>query len=278
MPSYHYTTQSPVYSFGHRWTPAVKHLIFINVIIFLLRLVFANTGWFQFLGLQSPDMLSQFRLWQLFTYFFIHFDFWHLAFNMLALWMFGCDVEKRFGTKSFYQYYLLTGVFTGICVAVVGKITGEHSITIGASGAIFAILLAYGVLFANKTITLLLFLIIPVSMKARTMVLIFAIVEFIAGVGPNFGKVSHIAHLSGLIIGYFYFMLVYPDQISRFDLFKAVRHWRLSKRIKVVNPEEQVDEILEKISKSGIDSLSKKERDILSSASKRRRHHRPEDN
>lgn len=278
MPNYHFTSPAPVHSFGHPWTPVVKKLILINAAVFLLNFVFSKTGWFALLGLQSPEMLSHFRIWQLFTYMFLHHDFWHLAFNMLALWMFGCDVEKAFGARSFLAYYLITGVLTGVIVALVGRLAGEHSITTGASGAIFAILLAYGVLFAERTITLLLFLVIPVTMKAKTMVLIFAIIEFIAGIGNTFGQVSHIAHLSGLIIGYFYFLLVYPDQLSKFDLLKPLRRWKLSRKVKLVDEETQVDAILEKISRVGINALSKKERDILSEASKRRRHHHPNEN
>lgn len=278
MPNYHYTSSSPRYSFGQRWTPAIKQLILLNVGLFLLSLVFRNSSWFSLLGLQNPEMISHLRLWQPVTYLFIHVDFWHLAFNMFALWMFGCDVEKAFGTKNFYNYYLLTGILTGICVALVGKLAGERSITIGASGAIFAVLLAYGVIFAERTLTLLIFFIIPVTMKARTMVIVFAVIEFIAGVGNVFGKVSHLAHLSGLLIGYLYFMVVYPDQLAKFDLFRGLRDWRRKQHIKVMPTEEKVDELLDKISRVGINGLSKKERDILTEASKKRHYHHPKDN
>lgn len=278
MPNYHYTTSGPSYSFGHPWTPAIKQLILLNTALFLLSLVLRQTSWFPLLGLESPGMINQLRIWQPFTYMFIHFDFWHLAFNMLALWMFGCDVEKAFGTRRFFSYYLLTGTLTGVVVAAVGKLAGETSLTVGASGAIFAVLLAYGVLFAERTITLLLFLVIPVTMKARTMVLIFAAIEFIAGVGNAFGRVSHLAHLSGLLIGYIYFALNFPEQIARFDLFKSWRHWQRRRQIKVADLDDQVDAILEKISKGGMEALSKRERDILAEASRRQRHYRPKDN
>ncbi len=278
MPNYHYTTRPPSYSFGHPWTPAIKFLIIANSLIFLLKVVFNQTGWFALLGIQSPELFTHARFWQPLTYLFIHHDFWHLAFNMLALWMFGCDVEKAMGTRNFYYYYLITGVLTGMVVALVARLAGEHSITVGASGAIFAVLLAYGILFAERTITLLLFLVIPVTMKAKTMVIIFAIIEFIAGVGNVFGHVSHLAHLSGLLIGYVYFMLRYPNQLQQFDLFRGLRaRWR-SRHIQVINPEEQVDQILEKISRVGINALSKRERQILSEASRRRHGRHPENN
>ncbi len=278
MPNYHYTTRPPSYSFGHPWTPAIKFLIIFNALLFLLKMVFSQSPWFNFLGIQSPEMFTYGRFWQPLTYLFVHHDFWHLAFNMLALWMFGCDVEKVLGTKNFYYYYLATGVLTGVVVALVARLAGEHSLTVGASGAIFAVLLAYGILFAERTITLLLFLVIPVTMKAKTMVIIFAIIEFIAGVGNIFGQVSHLAHLSGLLIGYLYFMLLYPNQLRQLDLFRGVRRWWRTRHIKLVDSELQVDQILEKISKVGINALSKKERQILSEASRRRHDHHPEDN
>jgi len=271
MPSYHHTTSGPSYSFGQPWTPAVKRLIIINVIVFLAQIVFAQRLPFQLLGLQLPDMFLHSRIWQPFTYLFLHAGFWHLAFNMFALWMFGCEVELALGTRRFYIYYFITGVGAGLCVALVGRLAGEHSLTIGASGAIFGILMAYGILFAEKKITLLVFFVLPVTMKAKMMVLLFGVFEFLAGVGHAFGQVSHLAHLSGLLIGYLFFLFGWPELARRLTFWNDIKMWWFSRRVRKFEPEEDIDHILEKISRQGIGSLSRREREILAQESKRRR-------
>ncbi len=271
MPSYHYTSPGTGYTFGRAWTPAVKQLIIINVIIFLLQIVFSRTPWLHLISLQLPEVVDHLRVWQLITYMFLHGGFWHLAFNMFALWMFGCDVEAALGTRRFYYYYFATGIGAGICVALVGKLAGEHSITVGASGAIFGILMAYGILFAEKIVTLLIFFILPVRMKAKTMVLLFGAFEFVAGVGNAFGHISHLAHLSGLVIGYLFFLWHWPEMLPRLSIIQNIKMWHLGKKVRKINPENQVDKILEKISQEGIGSLSRQEREILNQAAKHRR-------
>jgi len=271
MPTYYYTSPGPGYSFGRPWTPAVKKLIIANVVIFLLQIVFSRSTWLYLLSLQVPEIFEQIRWWQPFTYMFLHGGFWHLAFNMFALWMFGCEVEVTMGTQRFYYYYFITGIGAGFCVALVGKLAGEHSITLGASGAIFGILMAYGILFAEKTITLLLFFILPVRMKAKTMVIFFGVFEFLAGVGNALGHISHLAHLSGLLLGYLFFLIQWPEMVPRFSPFRDIKMWWLGRRVRKINPEDHVDEILEKISRQGIGSLSRREREILNEVSKRRR-------
>jgi membrane associated rhomboid family serine protease len=284
MPSYRFNSSSSTSSYnlsalGRPWTPAVKWLILINLAVFVAQGLLGRSGWPELLALQLPDLFVQGRWWQPFTYLFLHASFWHLFFNMFTLWMFGCEVETALGTPRFVFYYLLTGVGAGLCVAGLGQAFHEHSETVGASGAIFGVLLAYGVLFAERSLTLLLFFIFPVQMKAKTMVWFFAAIEFVAGVGNALGQVSHVAHLSGILVGYLYFLSTRPGMLQGLQFWKNYKFWRLGKNLRVISPqadpESYVDEILEKISRQGMGSLNERERRIMSEAARRRREKNP---
>jgi membrane associated rhomboid family serine protease len=255
------------WAFGRPWTPAVRALILINLGIFLLQVVFSGQPLLTRFLLEVPEVFTHARWWQPFTYLFFHGGFWHLAFNLLTLWMFGCDVEAQLGTRWFTWYYLACGVGAGWCVAGAGFVAHETSVTLGASGAIFGVLLAFGVLFAERTITLLFFFVLPISMKARTMVLLFGAFEFFAGVGQAFGRISHLAHLSGLVVGYVFFWVRWPQALEGFVPWR----WPRRRRLRVVSTESEVDGILEKISSQGMASLSRREREILNRASQQAR-------
>jgi membrane associated rhomboid family serine protease len=279
MPTYRYGSD---YSFGRPWSPVVRALIITNILVFLAQLAAAGTPLPALLGIQVPEMFTRLRWWQPCTYLFLHAGFWHLAFNMFALWMFGTEVEQSLGSPRFLIYYLFTGIGAGWCVALIGWLAGEHNVTLGASGAIFGVLMAYGILFAERTITLLLFFILPVQMKAKTMVLFFAAFEFIAGVGNAVGQISHIAHLSGLALGWLFFRVAWPRTAKRFSFWEDLRAWWVGRRVRRISsredPETYLDQILEKISKQGITALSAQEREILAEASRRRRGSWPDNN
>ena len=141
-----------------------------------------------------------FFIWQLFTYMFLHGGIWHLLFNMLALWMFGAPIEQDWGTRRFLKFYFLCGIAAGVCDVTLHAILGDWGTsTIGASGAIYGLLVAFGVLYPEAPV--LMFLLFP--MKAKYMVMIFAGIEFLTTLGPNNG-VSSIAHLGGMAFGYLY--------------------------------------------------------------------------
>ena len=274
MPTYHYTAPGPRTTFGRPWTRAVRAIIIANGILFLLRAVFGNLPGFWLLGLQVPDVFSGFRLWQPFTYLWFHADFWHLFVNLFTLWMFGSDVEQELGARSFTGLYLFSGVGAGLCVGLAGWLAGEQSLTIGASGAVFGVLAAFGALHANRRITLYLFFILPVSMTGRTLVLVFAAIEFLAGVGGAWGQVSHLAHLCGLGLGYLFLRLRWRGRTPPLSFYRRLKHWWLSRRVRRISPQEDpetyVDAILEKISRQGMGSLTPREREILAQASRRR--------
>jgi membrane associated rhomboid family serine protease len=185
--------------------PGVRWLVAINVAVFLIdffaSLFNVGGGFFGILALRPLDVLHGY-VWQPVTYLFLHslgFPFFHILFNMLALWMFGSPVEQTWGTRRFLQYYFICGVGAGACVVLGNLLFGNTAqATIGASGAIFGLLLAYGMLFPEQQV---IFFIFPV--KAKYLVLIYGVIELLGAFQPG-GAVSYIAHLGGMLIGYIY--------------------------------------------------------------------------
>ena len=141
-----------------------------------------------------------FELWQLVTYGFLHGSLMHLLFNMLGLWMLGRDVEDVFGSKRFLQYYLGCVASAAIVqLAVAYALEWPPFPTVGASGGVFGVLLAFGMLFPRRRVMLL---IPPIPMQARTFVMLYGIVELVLGVTGSESGVAHFAHLGGLAGGY----------------------------------------------------------------------------
>ena len=145
-----------------------------------------------------PLLSSYFQPWQLISYGFLHGSFNHLFFNMFALWMFGLPVERIWGSRKFIEYYLICVLGAGLIQLLVQYISGSVYPTIGASGAVFGLLLAYGVMWPNNKLILIFF---PVPIKAKWFVLIYGGVELIFGVTGAMPQVAHYAHLGGLFFG-----------------------------------------------------------------------------
>ena len=215
-------------SFVHDYfPPGVKWLLISNTIVFLVQYLFRGSignHIFVLFALSAEAAVRTLFVWQVFTYMFLHGGPWHLIFNMLALWMFGTQIERDWGTRRFLKYYFLCGIAAGICVLIVNILLGDWATaTIGASGAIFGILVAFGVLYPNQ-IVLMSFL-FPI--KAKYMVMIYAAVELLVTFGPNNG-VSTVAHLGGMAFGYFYLKGKVP--MPRFgDVGAAYRQWRMQR-------------------------------------------------
>lgn len=273
-------------SIGSGWTRLVKILIIINLSVFIIQLLFSAvcSQWLNFSSNQNPDVnyfsrlwyepapdpftklfwlyqpdaFGRLWLWQLITYMFLHslYDPWHLIFNMLALWMFGGDVERAMGSRKFLTMYLTAGLFAGICSCFFVP----RSPILGASGAIFAIEVAFAMYFPNATI---IFFIFP--MKAKHLVMIFASITIFNCVTPGGGNVAHFAHLGGLLYG-FLFVRYEPR------LVKLIATWQLRQQEKEIRKEEsirkRVDELLEKVSREGLNKLTRRERLFLNNASK----------
>ncbi len=185
-------------------TPAVQAIVIANIVVFVIMMV-ARTLVIDLFGLTPEAVLTQGRVWQPVTYLFLHADVFHILFNMLSVWMFGVDLERRWGTQSFVRYYAVTGVGAGICSLLVSLLPfGGDSYyipTIGASGAVYGLLMAWGIIFPHRTI---LFLgIFPLT--ARVFVLIMGAIAFTQALGQGGGStVSHVAHLGGMVAGYWY--------------------------------------------------------------------------
>ncbi|MEW6620341.1 MAG: rhomboid family intramembrane serine protease [bacterium] len=259
MYPYYYQT-----GFGYRLTSGVKKLIIVNGIIFILQLFFLNQL-IGFLGLIPIRVFHEFMLWQIFTYMFLHGDVFHILFNMLALWMFGTNIEAVWGTKRFVHYYFLTGIGGGIATCLLSPNATIPSI--GASAAIFGILVAYGMMFPDNII--LLFGLFP--MKARYFVILFGIIEFFACIKHTPDGIGHFAHLGGMVVGYLYLKNILSwEKITRIIAEaknKRKEKTRENQKIEVRLIKERIDTLLDKISSEGMDSLTKEEKEFLKKAS-----------
>lgn len=202
--------------------PAVKNIIIINVLVYLVTSLKGNFMYENF-ALFYPT--SQFfHWWQPLTHMFMHGGFWHIFFNMYTLFIFGSVLERVWGTKKFLLYYFITGlgaaaVHTGVewiqmthwmSQAAEGSMAAQASIhamkmtpTVGASGAIYGLLMGYAMLYPDAIMSLIF---PPVSMKAKWFVLIFAAIELFTGVTGTGGGIAHFAHLGGLIFGFILLM------------------------------------------------------------------------
>jgi membrane associated rhomboid family serine protease len=183
-------------------TPAVMWLILANIAAFVIRLV-GNPVVDAHFGLAPQLVLERGWIWQPVTYLFLHADFFHILFNMLGIWMFGVELERMWGTRNFLRYYAITGVGAAVTVILVGLLplaaTADtySSITIGASGALFGLLLAFAYYYPDRPI--LMFLLFPVP--AKYFVMIIGAMAFLSAPGS---QVSEAAHLGGLLVGYLY--------------------------------------------------------------------------
>ncbi len=183
-------------------TPAVKALLIANTAMFVAS--FVAPAITAVLGLHPAQVVTEFALWQPVTYMFLHAGGFHILFNMLTLWMFGVELERAWGTVFFTKYYFVTGIGAGLVTVAVSLLPGMeqsyYSNTVGASGAIYGLLLAYGLSFPNRPIYLYFLFQIP----AKYFVMIVGAVAFYSSVSNQPGGISHAAHLGGLVVGYLY--------------------------------------------------------------------------
>jgi membrane associated rhomboid family serine protease len=182
---------------------AVKWLLIVNIGVFVLQYLAAGTDvgqQFLILALAPAAVVRHFAIWQLVTYMFLHGSVEHILFNMLALWMFGSDLERDWGPRTFLKYYFLCGAGAGVCDVLLHAALGSwNTHTLGASGAVYGLLLAWGVLYPNRQV--LFMLLFP--MKAKYMVMIYGGLSLLGALRINSG-VSHIAHLGGMGFGYLF--------------------------------------------------------------------------
>lgn len=278
---------------GGMLTPAVRNLLIITGAAFVLQWALqSNPAFMAFFSL-SPVGIRHGFLWQLVTYMFLHGGFWHIVLNMLGLFFFGPETERAVGTARFTAIYFVSGILGGLGWLL---LTGNQAgFCLGASGAVFGVLGAFAALFPDRPITLLVFFVLPVTMRARTMAIGLGLFSLLAMITQP-GQIAYAAHLAGGLAGYGYIQWIFNRRGLSTALWnprqwlngatRAVNnlrwHW-VRRKFKVITPsspgweeerkpsQEEVDAILEKISKWGVDRLTPRERQILERASGRRK-------
>ncbi len=287
-----------------------RNLLIINVLAFMAQIVVDMQwplgeglidkmtlygGLFFFLD-SYGGLNDYFHFWQPFTYMFLHGSFTHLFFNMFALWMFGATIERTFGPKRFLTYYLVCGIGAGVCQELVQLCSYaffdvvSFGPTIGASGAIYGILLAFGMTFPNERIFIFP---IPIPLKAKWFVALYAVVELVMAMSSSGDGVAHTAHLGGMLVGFLLIMRwrrglygwnygMSDNGVSIFTRLKqAYNEWdrksppaEKKKPTDHSNPDheynarqkqrqDEIDALLDKIRKGGYDSLTKEEKKRL---------------
>jgi membrane associated rhomboid family serine protease len=182
---------------GGSVTPAVKFLLIINTAVFILQ-TFLDHGIVMLLGLVPQLVWQELYLWQLFTYQFLHGGLFHLLFNMLALWMFGCQLERRWGSDFFLKYYFVSVVGGGILNTVL--IPHQLAPSIGASAGVYGILLAYGLIYPEQIVYF--YFLFPIKMKH--FVWIIGAIALYSSIASGQSGIAHLAHLGGMVFGYLY--------------------------------------------------------------------------
>jgi membrane associated rhomboid family serine protease len=219
------------WSFGGALTPAVKTIIITCVVFFVIQLISKSfTYW---LRLDPQQILSSGTVWQLVTYMFLHGGLFHIFINMLILFLFGGELERMWGTRFFVQYYLICGIGAGIFALFAGYPV------VGASGAIYGLLVAFAMYFPNRVIYMNVLLIFFFPIRAKYFVIIMGAIAFLSSLGGASG-ISHLAHLGGLAVGYVYLRLggvgrrraMPSGNLGMGDSIKQAYHrWRM-KRLK----------------------------------------------
>tara|TARA_B100001250_G_scaffold115494_1_gene97864 strand:+ start:7607 stop:8434 length:828 start_codon:yes stop_codon:yes gene_type:complete len=248
------------------FTDAIKLLVSINFIIFILQSISSSENlFFPLFGLVPKLVWSELMLWQPLTYMFLHGGVWHVLINMFVLWMFGSELERLWGKNRFIKFYFFTGIGAGIVTMLFSY--NSNIPIVGASGAVYGILLAYGFIYPNRKVYL--YGIIPI--KSIWFVIAVGLLAFISSINNN-SNISHLTHLSGMGVAYFilknpfHFKSIWFSIQKKFieNTLKKERNER-SRRKKI---EIDLNFILDKINREGYDSLTNKEQDQLYKSSK----------
>ena len=259
----------PSLGFGRPWTPAVRALILACGGAYLAQLLLGRA--FPIVELLALDTARPLEIWRWATYAFLHGGVFHLLFNALAIWMFGSEIEERLGTRRFAAFCAVAGVGAAFSVILVDRLLGRESLVLGASGIVFGLLMAYGLLFAERVITLLVFFVLPVSMKAKHFVIAFGAIELFFGMAGG-DRVAHFAHLGGMLFGWLFLRAPSsspPRAAGGPGLLAAVRD-RLAALTRA-RDDRRMDARLQKVNDRGIGSLTEGEKQFLHRMSRRKR-------
>ncbi len=273
-PRPNYQFGGPAGQFGRQGRLMVTNLVIINVIVYLFEILFdKGNGYqftFQYLALDSGLFVTNWKLWQIVTYGFVHSPntIWHILANMFCLWFFGRDVEEIYGKQRFLSFYLSAIVISGVLGLYAQQLLKGGQITLlGASGGVAGVILLYICHFPHRK--LLLYFVIPV--KAWVLGVLFLVYDFVGSFSES--HVAHGAHLVGAACGWIYFKTGWDlaHWLPSRDLLKRIGP---RPKVRIHNPDtdrlpEQVDRILAKIAREGEASLTRKERRTLQQASER---------
>ena len=254
------------------FTEAIKILISINFVIYVLQSLAGKEDiFFRLFGLVPNVFISELMLWQPFTYMFFHAPYYssvgisHILLNMLGLWVFGRELEQAWGKNKFLKYYFLTGIGSGV-ITYLFQINSDNPV-IGASGAVYGILLAYGISFPNRM--LYIWGLIPV--RSIWLVVIMGSIAFFGLLGRADG-ISHVTHISGMFIGYILLKKKWQLADIIFAMRKKTVEFQVQRKedraIKEKYLNRDIDIILEKIKEVGFSGLSNEEQSKLYEASK----------
>jgi len=254
------------------FTDAIRTLVLVNVVVYVLQSLSGKEDvFFRLFGLVPSSFLSELMIWQPFTYMFFHAPFYssvgisHILLNMLGLWVFGRELEQAWGKNNFLKYYFVTGIGSGL-VTYLFQINSDSPV-IGASGAVYGVLLAYGLSYPNRM--LYIWGIIPV--KSLWLVIIMGAIAFFGLLG-NADGISHVTHISGMVIGYFMLNKKWRWREILFKIRKKTIEFQVQRHeekvAKKIMLKKDIDLILDKIQKKGFSSLTPKEKNKLYDASK----------
>ena len=279
------------YNSSNSYYHAVPALIMVNVLVFILQNVTQNASTFSFFrdpvtyyfSLNGYFVTHGFQVWRLVSYMFLHGGFFHILLNMWGLFLFGSMLEQQIGSTKFLILYFISG----IAGALLWLIFNINSVVpcIGASGALFGVMVAAAMMNPNAMIMLM---IPPIPLKLKTFVIVYALIETFSTVGGLQGGVAHLAHLGGLVGGYFYMRFAFSGQV--YDVFGFIKKFlggssssninkgqkfstKASKKWKFTGSSKNLDDILDKISHSGINSLTEEEMNALRNARDKMKKH-----
>jgi len=258
---YQFQSQQTQFTWNPRsFSGAIKVLIIINVTMYLLQLI--SSSHIDLIGIFGLSTTTVWPLiWQPVTYMFMHGGLWHVAINMFVLWMFGGELESIWGKNDFLKYYFITGVGAGL-IWLLFNIGSSNDILIGASGAVYGILMAYGLMFPNRTVYV--YFLFPI--KVKWFVLFIGLVAFFSSMGTG-SNISHLTHLSGMLIGYIYLRFNNHWRRISFNFRKKYVELRTTFKNKSKENEsktqQEVDMLIDKANICGWESLSKEEQNKL---------------
>lgn len=197
--------------FSYTFTNVSFYLIFINILVYFVQKYFRQRGIFLdgLFALNTYSFVQKKMVWQAFTYMFLHGDFWHLIFNLLVFFWFGINVERKIGSREFLLFYLLCGTLSGVVMGLLYYFVGIYTYVVGASAALYAVMLAFAVLYPDSNVYLYFVLPIP----SAILILAYFVLELVQ-IFTNDG-IAHIGHLFGLIFGWLYMKVRYGISVLK---------------------------------------------------------------